>query len=225
MRKIIVFLLIGLCSVGFPTTLYLIFYKAPLQDVLYFNQKIFYYHVPSAFMMFVAIFACGIGSVLYLWKRNPRYDFWAQTGAELAVLFGAIVLMTGSIWGKAAWDVWWQWDARLTSSLLVWVIMVAYVFVRHYGGIGADRLSAGLAIFGMIDVPLIYVSVNIWRTIHPQTSVVPQLEGMMKVTFWISVLLFCAFFSLLFALTMAQRKAMAQMDVIRESALDLGVIE
>src|SRR5690606_32417585 len=111
--------------------------------------------------------------------------------------FGAIMLVSGSIWGKAAWDVWWDWDARLTTALLLWMTMVGYVLVRRYGGAGAERLAAGLAVFAMVNIPLVYFSVRIWRTLHPQTSVVPQLAGSMRIAMWSSVLLWTVFFVLL----------------------------
>ena len=215
----------ALCVAGFPLALWLVFYQAPLQDQLYFSQKIFYFHVPSATMNFIAVFVCGIYSILYLRQRNPRHDDVAAAAAELSVMFGAIVLVTGSIWGKAAWNVWWQWDARLTSALLLWMLMVAYVLVRRYGGPGSERLAAGLAVFAMVDVPLIYMSVNIWRTIHPETSVVPGLRGMMRVTFWSSMLLFLVFFILLMRARLAVGRARRALDEVREQAVDGGVLD
>jgi heme exporter protein C len=213
------------CAVGFPAALWLAFFRAPLMDELYFSQKIFYFHVPAAFMMFVAVFVCGIWSILYLRGRQARHDEIAHAGAELAVLFGAVVLATGSIWGKAAWNVWWQWDARLTSALLLWLIMLAYLLVRAYSGPGFERLAAGIAIFGMADVPLIYGSVNIWRTIHPETSVVPGLQGTMRVAFWVSVIVFVAFFVLLLQARLAVGRGERLLAEAREHALDSGLIE
>src|ERR671938_1946649 len=82
-------------------------------------------------------------------------------------------LVTGPLWARKAWGVWWQWDVRLTSSLMGWMVAVAYLLVRRYGGPGSDKLAAGLALFGMANVPFVYISVNYWRTLHPKTSVVP----------------------------------------------------
>jgi heme exporter protein C len=212
------------CAALFVYTQHLI-YTAPMLDVLYFNQKIFYYHVPSAFMLFAAVFTCGISSLLFLRARKPGYDVVAEAAGELSVLFGAIVLVTGSIWGKAAWNHWWEWDARLTSSLLLEMLMIAYLLVRKYGGPSADRLSAGVAVFAMVDVPLIYFSVNIWRTIHPKTSVVPGLAGQQRVAFWLSVSLFAMFFGLLLATRVAYGRARRRLVEVRERALDAGIIE
>ena len=116
-------------------------------------------------------------------------------------VFGLIVLVTGPLWARKAWGVWWQWDARLTSALLLWMIFVAYLLVRKYGGPGSDKLAAAMALFGMANVPFVYVSVNIWRTIHPKTTVVPSLAPGMRGPFWFSV----AAFLLLYAVMLASR--------------------
>ena len=92
--------------------------------------------------------------------------------------------MSGPLWGRKAWGVWWQWDARLTSSLLLFLMMIAYLLARRYGGPAGRKLSAALALFAAIDVPLVYKSVDIWRTVHPQTTVVPTLDARMRPAFW-----------------------------------------
>lgn len=213
------------CVVGFAVTLYMIFYLAPIDRLLLFNQKIFYYHVANAWMLFAAIITCGVASLLYLRKRQGRHDDLARAAGELAVLYGAIVLVTGSIWGKAAWDIWWDWDARLTTSLLLWMTMVGYVLVRQYGGPGSERMSAGLGVFAMVNIPLVYFSVKIWRTLHPQTSVVPGLEGTMRATMWLGA----ALFAVLYVLFLIARTRVAQgerrLSELREQALDAGLIE
>jgi heme exporter protein C len=213
------------CALGFAGTLYLAFYKAELDRELFFNQKIFYYHVANAFMLFAATITCGVSSLLYLRRRQPRHDDVALAAGELAVLFGAIVLVTGSIWGKAAWDKWWDWDARLTTSLLLWLTMVGYVLVRQYGGAGSERMAAGLAVFATVNIPLVYFSVRIWRTLHPKTSVVPELEGGMRAAMWSSVGLFAVFYVLLLRLRTNAARAERRLGELRERALDAGLIE
>jgi len=108
-------------------------------------------------------------------SRSERGSGLAVAGAELAILFGAFGLVTGSLWGRKAWGVWWQWDARLTMALMAELIFVGYLLVRKYGGPGAEKLAAGMGIFGAATTPFIYKSVDWWRTIHPQTSVVRNL--------------------------------------------------
>src|SRR5512136_3199125 len=100
---------------------------APLEQTMGLVQKIFYYHVPSAMLMFVSAFVCGIASAVYLFRRSAVADRVALAAGELVVLFGLIVLVTGPIWARKAWGVWWEWDARLTSSLLLWMIFLAYM--------------------------------------------------------------------------------------------------
>jgi heme exporter protein C len=145
----------GLSAIGFAITLWLIFNWTPLDRVLFFNQKIFYFHVAHAFLMFAAVGVCGIGSVAFLKSRKSKWDDLALASAEVAVAFGAVVLVTGSIWGKAAWDVWWSWEKRLTMSLLLWLTLVGYVLVRRFAGASADRLAAMLAVFGTVGVPFV----------------------------------------------------------------------
>jgi len=149
--------------------------QAPYESTMLLIQKIFYFHVPSWIAMYGAIFVCGIESAIFLFRRKPSAERVASAAAELAVLFGLFGLVTGPLWGRKAWGVWWQWDARLTTSLLLELIFVGYLLVRKYGGPGSDKLAAAIGIFGMANVPFVYKSVDIWRTVHPQTSVVPLL--------------------------------------------------
>ncbi len=170
---------------------------APTEATMGMIQKIFYYHVPAAMVMFLATFVCGVASGVFLFKRSAAADRLAVSAAELSVLFGAIVLVTGPLWARKAWGVWWQWDARLTSVLLLWMIFIAYLLVRRYGGPGSEKLAAAMAIFGMANVPFVYVSVNWWRTIHPNTNVVRTLAPGMRGPFWFCVVSFLLLFGLL----------------------------
>lgn len=134
--------------------------------------------------MFLSIFILGIASAIYLFRRTPMADRVAVSAAELAVVFGLMGLITGPLWGVKAWGVWWQWDARLTMAVILELILVAYLLLRRYGGPGSDRLAAGLGIFGMANVPFLYVSTELWRTVHPRTSVVPTLPIDFGVPLW-----------------------------------------
>jgi len=175
--------------------------RAPYEATMGLIQKVFYFHVPAAMAMFVSAIVCGIASVLVLFRDARRADRWALAAAELSVLFGAIVLITGPLWARKAWGVWWQWDARLTSTLVMWMIFVAYLLLRRYGGPGSDKLAAGVALFGMANVPFVYWSVNVWRTVHPTTNVVMTLAPGMRGAFWWCV----AAFMLLYVLVLAAR--------------------
>ena len=186
--------------------------NAPYESTMLLVQKIFYFHVPAWFVMFTAIFICGIGSALYLFRGNHSADRVAAAAAELAVVFGLLGLVTGPLWGRKAWGVWWQWDARLTMALLLEVIFVGYLLVRKYAGPGSEKLAAAVGIFGAINVPFVYVSVNIWRTIHPRTSVVPTLGPGMFGAFWFSVAAFMVLFILLLTLRVRLEHQRAELD-------------
>jgi heme exporter protein C len=187
---------------------------APYESTMGLVQKIFYFHVPSATVMFTAAFVCGIASALFLFGRRPGADRVAVAAAELVVLFGLIVLVTGPLWARKAWGVWWQWDARLTSSLVLWMIFLAYVLLRKYGGPGSDRLGAGLALFGMANVPFVYWSVNFWRTLHPKTSVVPSLDPSMRPAFWWSMAAFMVFFIALMGARVRLEEQRARLEAL-----------
>ena len=149
---------------------------APLESTMGLVQKIFYFHVPSAMMSFLGAFVCGVGSAIYMWKRSKTADHVAVAGAELAVVFGLIVMVTGPLWARKAWGVWWPWgDVRLTMTLVMWMVFVAYLLLRRFGGPGSQMLAAAVGVFGTALVPFVYVSVNYWRTIHPTTDVVRTL--------------------------------------------------
>ncbi len=164
--------------------------RAPYEATMGLVQKIFYYHVPSAMVMFISAFVCGIASISFLFGKRASADHLAAAAGELTVVFGLIVLVTGPMWARKAWGVWWEWDARLTSSLLLELIFVAYLLVRKYGGPGSEKLAAAMALFGMANVPFVYVSVNLWRTLHPKTTVAMSLPPGMKAPFWFCVLAF-----------------------------------
>lgn len=158
---------------------------APYESTMGLIQKIFYYHVPSAMVMFASAFVCGIASAIYLAKRSPTADRVAIAGAELVVVFGLIVLVTGPLWARKAWGVWWDWgDVRLVTSLVLWLIFVSYTLLRRFAGPGSDVLAAAVGVFGMANVPFVYWSVNVWRTMHPKTTVVSTLSPEMRLPFY-----------------------------------------
>jgi len=185
---------------------------APYEATMGLVQKIFYFHVPSWFVMFTAVFICGIESAIFLFRGKPSADRIAVAAAELAVLFGLLGLVTGPLWGRKSWGVWWQWDARLTMALLLELIFVGYLLVRKYGGPGSEKLAAAMAIFGMANVPFVYVSVSIWRTIHPNRTVVPQLGPGMFGAFWFSVAAFMLLFTLLMTMRVRLEHQRAALD-------------
>jgi heme exporter protein C len=173
---------------------------APYEATMGLVYKIYFFHMPSAWMFLIAAIVSGVASARYLFARRQASDATAVAAAELAVLFGLLALVTGPLWARKAWGVWWVWDARLTSSLMTFLIFVAYLILRRFGGPGSEKLAAGLAVFGMANVPFIYVSVNYWRTLHPKTSVVPTLPVEMGRPLWFCVVAFLLLFLALLSL-------------------------
>lgn len=177
-------------------------------------SKIFYFHAPSGMVMLLSAVVCGVASALYLWRRNPTADHVAIAAAELTVLYGLIVIVTGPLWARKAWGIWWDWDARLTMSFVGWLIAVSYLFVRKYAGPGSDKLGAALAVFGTANVPFIYLSVNLWRTLHPKTSVVPTLPPLIRGTFWFSALALFLMYLLLLTARVHLERQRAALDAL-----------
>jgi heme exporter protein C len=220
--------LLILCAIGamagFAALPFLVA-RAPIVYDLYVNQKIFYYHAPAAWLMFTSVVLCGLSSVAYLATRKPRWDDLAASCGDLSVVFGLIVLTTGPIWGRAAWGVWWVWDVRLTSSLLLVMISLAYALLRRYGGPGMETPAAGLAIFGMADVPLVYFAVNFWNTQHPKNTLVFKLKGSMLLAFFVSLAAYHLFYVVLLAARLSLRGGERRVHTAHEAALDAGLVE
>jgi heme exporter protein C len=201
----------GLCGLMFAVSPVLIA-NAPYESTMGLVQKIFYYHVPSGMTMLLAAIVCGVASLRFIFTGSAKQDRIAWAAAELVVMFGIIVLATGPLWARKAWGVWWSWDVRLTSSLMGWMMGVAYLLLRRYGGPGSEKLAAGLALFGLANVPFIYISVNYWRTIHPSTSVVPTLPSSMGLPFWFCLVMFLLLFALLMRFRITLQEARARLD-------------
>jgi heme exporter protein C len=153
-----------------------IFLYAPTERLQGDVQRIFYLHVSLALIAFLAFFVVFLASIMYLWKRDPWWDRWARSSAEVGVVYTTLVLVTGSLWAKPIWGTWWSWDARLTTTLVLWLIYVAYLMVRVYAGEPgrAARYAAVLGIIGFLDVPIIRQSVVWWRTLHPGPTIIQE---------------------------------------------------
>jgi heme exporter protein C len=195
--------------------------NAPNEATMGLVYKIYFFHMPSAWMFLVAAIVAGVASARFLFFKKPTADGWALAAAELTVLFGSFTLVTGPLWARKAWGVWWQWDPRLTSSLLLFMIFVAYLLLRRFGGPGSDKLGAGMALFGMANVPFIYVSVNYWRTIHPPTTVVPTLPVEMGIPLWFCVTAFTLLFIVLLRLRARLEHQRARVEALYLAEDDL----
>ncbi len=149
--------------------LYFAFIYAPTEKVMGVIQKIFYFHVASAWIAFFAFFVTFIFSILLLAKGNSFFDDVASASVEIGVIFCSIVLLTGPLWARPVWGVWWTWDPRLTTTLILWFVYVGYIMLRKFTEEEDKRakFSAALGIIGFIDVPVVFLSIRWWRTIHP----------------------------------------------------------
>ena len=190
----------------------LIFTWSPMEVSMGFVQKIMYIHVPSAWTSFLAITIAFIFSVLYLWKRQERFDVIALSSVEIGVIFCGLALITGSIWGKPTWNTYWTWDARLTTTLILFLIFVGYLLLRRFSDFGEQqaRISAVIAIIGFLDIPLIHLSVVWWRTIHQPSTVFSKKQGVVDQNILMMLLFSVSVFSILYAFLLLSRVQLEQ---------------
>jgi heme exporter protein C len=205
--------------------LYTIFIYAPVEKTMGIIQKIFYIHVPSAFLAYLAFFITFIGSILYLLRKDSKWDTVAHCAVETGVIFCTIVLITGPIWAKPIWNVWWTWDPRLTTTLILWFTYVAYLMLRR--SVKENQranLAAVFGIIGFINVPITFFSIRMWRTIHPVviTSRGLNMSWPMKFSLILTLIAFCfLFFSLLISRIRLERSKML-MEEINETMDDMN---
>ena len=191
-------------------------------------QKIMYVHVPSAWLAFVAFGVVLVASILYIWKRDIKFDLFAASAAEIGTLFTALTIAQGSIWGRPTWGVWWTWDPRLTTTAILLLIFIGYVALRSFteDEDRRARWSAAVGILGAINVPIVYYSVKWWRTIHqvqssPETtSAVYVLGLLLSLAAFTVVLVWFLFYR--YNAAILQRRAEQRLEA---AALDNGVAE
>ena len=166
-RTFVILALLTLCLLTYA--LYEGLVAAPTEQTMGEVQRIFYYHVPSAVTAFTLFLINFAASIIYLARRSPRADALAVSTAEVGVVFCTVVLVTGPLWARPVWGIWWTWDARLTSTLLLWLIYISYLILRRYSTSGQTPvIAAVLAVFGFLDVPFVYMANRLFRTQHPQ---------------------------------------------------------
>jgi len=200
--------------------LYLIFVHAPVEKQMGIVQKIFYFHAPSAYAMYLCFGVCALASAVYLAKREDRWDAWAVAGAEVGAAFCVIMLVTGPLWGRKAWGTYWTWDPRLTTTLFAGMIYFAYIVLRSFGSTGEveKRFAAGLAIFGVLDLPIIHYSVQRWRGTHP--TVITGKGGGLHPDMYPALFVGFGLFTLLAVLLMWQR---ARIERLRQRLLTVEI--
>lgn len=183
-----------LAIVSIIIALYFAFIYAPTEAIMGAVQRIFYFHVSAAWIAFFAFFVTFLCSIVVLITNNYFYDDIAESSAEIGIIFCTIVLITGPIWAKPAWGKWWTWDPRLTTTLILWFIYIGYLMLRQFveEEDKKAKFSAALGIIGFIDVPIVFLSIRWWRTIHP--NVLQQggggLHPDMKTALIVSVIAF-----------------------------------
>jgi len=207
--------LMVLTAAAVLATLVAIFIYVPTEKTEGVVQRIMYFHIPSAWIAFFAFFVVFACSILFLWKGDREWDIYAHASAEIGVMFCTLVLITGPIWAKPIWGTWWVWDARLTSTLVLWLIYVAYLMLRVQTEAGSTRAkyAAVVGIVGFLDIPLIHFSVLWWRTFHPKPKMItPEGFGAgMDTPMIITLMIALAAFTLMYFLLMSQRVSIERM--------------
>ncbi len=199
--------LLGLSFILFVGALYLVFIYVPTEETMGIVQRIFYFHVPVAWVAFLSFFIVFLGSILYLWKRASKWDIIASSSAEVGIVFTTLVLITGSIWAKPIWGVWWVWEPRLTTALVLWCIYMAYLLVRSYASDESRgaRFASVVGIVGFIDVPIAALAITLWRTQHPGPVI---FQGGLAPSMLLTLLICLFAFTTLYALLLIQRVSM-----------------
>jgi len=212
--------LFGISLAFMIASLYLIFIYVPTEATMGVVQRIFYWHVPMAWIAFLAFFVVFISSILYLAKRESRWDRIASSSAEVGVVFTTLALVAGSLWARPIWGVYWTWDPRLTSTLVLWLIYVAYLLVRAYvtNKEQGARFGAVIGIIGFLDVPIVALAITLFPTEHPAPVIFTGgLVGPMLLTFVISIVNFTFFYFLILSQKTALKNMQAEISQLRNN--------
>lgn len=191
-KKFISSTLFLISSLIFLLNIYLIFIWVPTELNQGIAQRIFYFHVPIGWLGMISIVVVAIASFTHLITKNEKWDNLAYSSAELGIIFASLILVTGSIWAKPIWGVWWTWDPKLTTTLILWFFYLGYLMVRSYSPIGiqSKQYSSVIALIGAIDAPIIYMASVWWRSAHPNPNIPTDLDNKMLITFLISLISF-----------------------------------
>jgi len=207
-------------------TLYLIFINVPTDANLGISQRIFYIHVPIAWLGMISIVVVAIASALYLWTKNNKWDDLAYSTAEYGMMFATLIIVTGAVWAKPVWGVWWTWDSKLTTTIILWFIYASYLILRAYGpkGIQQARYAAIIALIGAIDAPIIYLATQWWRTAHPSYVVGPLessggLDPQMRTAFLVSMITFTVLYVFLLSNRYKIRRSETELDELYQEVL------
>jgi heme exporter protein C len=217
LAAMVVFFLIGAAAYG-------AFFIAPTERTMGPVQRIFYLHVPSAWTGLTAFFICFVANLLYVFRRQPQWDWLSVSAAEVGMVFTTVVLVSGPIWAHPVWGIWWTWDARLTSTFILWLLYACFLLLRTLVEEPDRRalFSALFGIFAFIDVPLVFGSIRWWRTQHPQPVVMGGSGSGLDPTMW--KVLFFSWFAMLALMALLLRArylmeaARSQLELVRHQA-------
>lgn len=207
--------LAGVTAIGMLAGLAAIFFWVPTEEFQGIVQRIFYVHVPAAWVAYLAFAVVLVASIAYLRSSSPRWDAVARSSAEVGLVFAAINMITGMLWGRPIWGTFWTWDARLTSMFVLVLIYLGYVILRSLATDPARgaRIGAVIGIVGFVDVPLVHFSVRWFRTLHPAPTVVlPESSPQLPTEMLITLLFMVGIFTLLYALLLAMRVRLATLE-------------
>ncbi|MBA7607628.1 Heme exporter protein C [subsurface metagenome] len=200
------------------TALYLVFVYVPTEKTMGIVQRIFYLMVPMGWLSLLSFLIVFIGSILYLVKRESKWDILAHSSAEAGIIFTTLALLTGAIWAKPVWGVWWTWEPRLTSTLVLWLLYLAYFMVRSLAteeSRGAT-FAAVVGIVGFIDLPIIILATTLWRGMHPELMIFQGgLAPSMLVTLLVSISAFTALYFLLLIQRVSMRSDEAEVKRLK----------
>tara|TARA_B100001146_G_C16098324_1_gene398242 strand:- start:303 stop:926 length:624 start_codon:yes stop_codon:yes gene_type:complete len=202
----------------------MVFMWVPTEQNLGVSQRIFYVHVPLGWIGMVSIFVVGIASVIHLLTKKNLWDAIAYSAAELGVIFATLILITGAVWAKPVWGVWWSWDPKLTTTLILWFVYVGYLMVRSFSPRGSQgrRYASVVALLGAIDAPIIYLASIWWRTAHPNLNIGPlaesdsDLDSKMYITFFVSLITFTIFYVYVMLERIQMRKCEDDLDEVHQ---------
>ena len=221
------YILLWLTAAVFLAAMVAIFFYVPTEKTEGAVQRIMYFHLPCAWLSFFAFFVVFLCSILFLWKRDREWDIYAHASAEIGVIFCSLVLITGPIWAKPIWGAWWVWDARLTLTLILWLIYVAYLMLRSQTEPGSmrARYAAVLGIVGFLDIPFNHFATTWWRGFHPQPKIITSegigkgLDTSMMMTLLISLAAFTLLYFVLMGQRVRQEKLRDEIDRIKKEKL------
>jgi heme exporter protein C len=193
-----------LAFIGMMISLWMIFIYAPTDAIEGNAQRIFYFHVPSAWVGMLSFCILALGGIGYVMTKDERWDWLARAAGEVGAVFITLTLITGSIWGRTTWGAWWTWDPKLTATLILWFMYIGYLMLRSYMGRTPASAYAGavMGIVGVVDVPIIYLSVQWWRGQHPTAEV--GVQGALPPSVVLTLMVALTTFTLLYSFLMVQ---------------------